>query len=216
MKLAHGWWFPDHEKHLLVWMESPKNRVMLNGRMAYQGKKQLAVLAHCKNFRTAIDVGGHIGLWSWNLAHKFAVVEAFEPVAAHRECFAKNTAGLDNVFLHDCALGDKVGTVSMTTEQGSSGNTYAKPGTDVELTTLDRFAIAMVDLIKIDCEGGEEPVLRGAEQTIHRCRPTIIVEQKRDMATRFGLQPLGAVEFLKSLGYCVAQEISGDYIMVPR
>ena len=34
------------------------------------------------------------------------------------------------------------------------------------------------------------------------------------MATRFGLQPLGAVDFLYSLGYVVAQDIGGDFIMV--
>ena len=59
-------------------------------------------------------------------------------------------------------------------------------------------------------------MLRGAVETIERDRPVIIVEQKRDMATsRFGLEPLGAVKFLQSLGYKVAQEISGDYLMVP-
>ena len=30
-----------------------------------------------------------------------------------------------------------------------------------------------------------------------------------------GLEPLGAVKFLQSLGYEVKQEISGDYLMVP-
>jgi len=75
--------------------------------------------------------------------------------------------------------------------------------------------LADVDFIKIDCEGYEENVLRGAIETIKRDRPVIIVEQKRDMATaRFGLEPLGAVKFLQSLGYQVAQEISGDYLMV--
>ena len=59
-------------------------------------------------------------------------------------------------------------------------------------------------------------MLRGAIETIKRDLPVIIVEQKRDMATaRFGLEPLGAVKFLQSLGYEVKQEISGDYLMVP-
>jgi len=58
-------------------------------------------------------------------------------------------------------------------------------------------------------------VLRGAAKTIEHWKPVIIVEQKRDMATRFGLQPLGAVEFLKGLGYKQAVELGGDFIMVP-
>ena len=69
--------------------------------------------------------------------------------------------------------------------------------------------------IKLEWVTLEENVLRGAIETIKRDRPVIIVEQKRDMATaRFGLEPLGAVKFLQSLGYQVAQEISGDYLMV--
>jgi FkbM family methyltransferase len=215
MKHVHGWWFPDHEKHLPEWMAHPKNSMVLNGKRAYQGKKQGAAMRHCKNFRVAVDVGGHVGLWSWNLAHQFNEVIAFEPVAAHRECFEKNLAGLDNVTLRPLVLGVTSGRVSIQTEKGSSGNSQVCSGTDVEMVTLDSLAIPKVDFMKIDTEGYEENVLRGAEQTIRRCRPTIIVEQKRDMSTRFGLKPLGAVEFLQSLGYKVVEEISGDYILVP-
>ena len=81
------------------------------------------------------------------------------------------------------------------------------------MVTLDSLQLTEVDFIKIDCEGYEENVLRGAVETIERDRPVIIVEQKRDMATaRFGLEPLGAVKFLQSLGYKVA---AGDQWRLP-
>lgn len=45
VKKFGAWWLPAHEKHLQPWMEHPKNRdVVLNGRVAYQGRKQLAAL----------------------------------------------------------------------------------------------------------------------------------------------------------------------------
>lgn len=214
MKKLHGWQFPDHEMHLPQWFNNPKGKVVLNGRSAYQGQKQLAALELCKERRTAVDVGGHIGLWSFNLANWFENVRAFEPVAEHRACFEVNVP-FDNVELHAIALGDKPGSVSMTTEMGSSGNTtVAGPG-DIPMMTLDSIGLSYVDFIKIDCEGYEENVLRGSERTIERWKPVIIVEQKRDMATRFGLKVLGAVEFLTDRGYKVAKEISGDYILVP-
>jgi hypothetical protein len=103
----------------------------------------------------------------------------------------------------------------MWSEEGSSGNTQVRGKGEIPMQTLDSFGFTVVDLIKVDCEGYEENVLRGAEATIVTCKPVICVEQKRDMATRFGLKPQGAVEFLKSLGYRVAEEIGGDYIMVP-
>jgi FkbM family methyltransferase len=197
-------------------MDHPKNKLILYGRQAYQGKKQLAALKYVKQHRVAIDVGGHIGLWSYNLAHEFAAVIAFEPVAEHRACFEKNLQGAgQHVFLKAMALGAEAGSVSIATEQGSSGNSTVKGKGDIPMVTLDSLQIHDVDFIKLDCEGYEENVLRGAVETIEAFRPVIIVEQKRDMASRFGLPILGAVDFLKTLGYKVAEEISGDYIMVP-
>lgn len=214
MKKLHGWQFPDHELHLPQWMEHPKNKLVLNGRIAYQGKKQLAAVQRCKKTRVAIDVGGHIGLWSFNLAHWFETVHAFEPVAEHRECFEANIND-PNVCLHAMALGAEPSSVSMATENGSSGNTTVAGAGDIQMITLDSMALREVDFIKIDCEGYEENVLKGARETIRECRPVLIVEQKRDMAARFGLRILGAVELLTDMGYKVAEEISGDYIMVP-
>jgi FkbM family methyltransferase len=214
VKQVHGWWFPDHEVHLPEWMSHPKNQLQMNGRQAYQGRKQQAVLAHCKSFRTAIDVGGHVGLWSFNLAARFEHVDAFEPVSEHRECFRANVQA-KNVTLWSSALGDEGRLVSMSTEKGSSGNTCVSGPGDIEMTTLDMRCIEHVDLIKIDCEGFEEKVVRGGRLTIEQWRPVIIVEQKRDMAARFGLPLRGAVDFVVGLGYRVAEEISGDFIMVP-
>jgi FkbM family methyltransferase len=203
--------------HLQAWLDHPKNRLLLNGRIAYQGRKQVAALKQCKNYRVALDVGGHVGLWSFNLAHEFAAVYAFEPVAEHRACFEKNLLGIgQHVHLKAMALGATPGSISIATEAGSSGNSTVNGPGDIPMVTLDSLELPDVDFIKIDCEGYEENVLRGGVETIRACKPVIIVEQKRTMATRFGLKTLGAVDFLKFLGYKVAEEISGDYIMVPK
>lgn len=212
MKMVHGWQFPDHEKHLPGWLAHPKNQLVMHGRIAYQGRKQAAVLRRCKQKRTAVDVGGHVGLWSFNFAHEFERVHAFEPVAEHRDCFIANVPN-GNVTLHALALGSEPGHVSMRTEQGSSGNTTVAGAGDIEMVTLDSMALRQVDLLKIDCEGYEENVLRGARETLLEWKPVVIVEQKRDMASRFGLKVLGAVEYLTDMGYRVAEEISGDYIL---
>lgn len=79
---------------------------------------------------------------------------------------------------------------------------------------LDAFGFADVSLMKLDTEGFEENVLRGGIETIRRCRPVVCVEQKREMSLKFGLKKLGAVDLLQREGYRVAQELSGDFIMV--
>jgi FkbM family methyltransferase len=215
MKLHKGWWFPDHEQHLTAWMDSKKNKVEMNGRCAYQGNKQLAALKRCTSFRHAVDVGAHVGLWSRNLAFAFDAVTAFEPVAEHRKCFIKNVQVIGQIDLLGFALGAEPGLVTIETEVGSSGNSAVGGPGEIEMRTLDSYEFDDLDFLKIDTEGYEENVLRGGEQTIKACKPVIVVEQKREMASRFGLPTLGAVHLLESWGYKIADEISGDYTMVP-
>lgn len=213
-KLAHGWHWPDHEVHLIEWMEQTPPYV-LNGRKAYQGNKQALAMRHCRSFHTAIDVGAHIGLWSFNLACRFEMVHAFEPVAEHRGCFAKNVTA-DEVVLHDCALGAAEAACDMQVTDGSSGDSKVAPGLSVAMRTLDSFGIRNVDFIKVDTEGYEAAVIQGARETILQWKPTIIVEQKRDFGARFGFRPKEAVEMLLSWGYKEVAEYGGDHIMVPR
>lgn len=219
VKQFGGWNFPDHEEHLIGWMK--KTNDIVNGRQRYQGKKQGAALKWCKQFRTAVDVGAHVGLWSYYLLRSFELVVAFEPVAAHRECWELNTAnpysddvpGREQRVLNPCALGDRDGSISIITEEGSSGNSYINGEGSIPLRRLDDFDLQDVDFIKLDCEGGELPALRGGEGTLKRCRPCVIVEQKPGRAQKFGLPETGAVSYLQSLGAILRQEMSGDFIL---
>ncbi|MCS5697521.1 FkbM family methyltransferase [Cyanobium sp. FGCU-52] len=123
------------------------------------------------------------------------------------------------VKLYPYALGDQESLVSITYENDKSSGTSAidlKATGTIPLKTLDSLGLQNVDFIKIDTEGFEERVLAGAAMTMSQWRPVIIVEQKGDMASsRFNLRPKGAVLYLEAMGYQMAQEISGAYIMVP-
>ena len=215
MRLDDGWYFPDGETHLQAWMRNPKVRMFLNGRASYQGQKQEAAMSYCKDFRNAVDVGGHIGLWSFNLAHRFEEVHAFEPVAAHRECFVKNVlASHTNVELYGCALGASEGLVSIRTAPTSSGDSRVDGPGDIPMHTLDSMELQDVDLIKIDVEGPELFVLQGAVETLARCKPVLIVEQKPGHAQKYGLGEKDAIPFLQARGYRLVRELAGDFILV--
>lgn len=216
MKLVGSWYWPDGEQHMVEWLADPKNRLVLNDRPAYQGKKQQLALYHCapERRRTMIDCGAHIGLWSWNFAHWFRQIEAFEPVAEHRNCWQANMqTRQDECSLHPYALGDREDMVTIRVNPVSSGDSWVKGKGTVPMKTLDSFGFEDVDFIKVDAEGYEEFILRGAEFTLVHWKPVVCVEQKRDMAVKFGLKPMGAVQYLIGLGYKVVGEISGDYIM---
>jgi FkbM family methyltransferase len=210
MFFADGWVFPDGESHLVDWLA--KNRYMLNGRNAYQAKKQVAALTLCKSFRTAVDVGAHVGLWSFNLAHRFRVVHGFEPITTHRECFAKNV-DMPNVHLHPFALGEHSTTVGMYTAPTSSGDSYVMGTGNIEMRRLDEFDLQDVDFIKLDTEGYELYALRGGEETLKRCKPVICVEQKPGKAQQFGLKETGAVTYLQRLGAQLRLTMSGDFFL---
>lgn len=214
MKEFGGWAFPDDEQHMVEWLRD--NNDIDNGRLRYQGKKQRAVLNLCvpSRRRTVVDVGAHVGLWSWYFAHAFDSVHAFEPVEAHRECFRRNVTA-SNVVLHPCALGAVRQRVTMHITPTSSGGTWVdKMGEgDVPMALLDDYDLVDVDLIKIDCEGGELPVLQGAQRMLKTYKPVVIVEQKPGMAQKFGLAEHGAVEYLRSLGAEVRAAMSGDFLL---
>lgn len=217
IKRVHGLWLPAHEKHLEGWIASRMKshpEEVIGGRASYQYHKLTAALSFVRGFRTAVDVGAHCGLWSMFLAQRFSKLHAWEPISLHRKCFGLNVVEGD-VTLHAAALGAEEGFCSMTTTQGSSGDSWvqASPSGEVPIEVLDSYNLRDVDFIKLDCEGYEFFALRGAEETLRRCRPVICVEQKPNRATRFGLGQKDALPWLESLGAKVRQEMSGDFIL---
>ena len=75
------------------------------------------------------------------------------------------------------------------------------------------LALATIDYIKIDCEGFEYRVLQGAKETIQRCRPVVVIEQKpHDMYSKDYGQ-FAAVGLLESWGMIRLDQVKDDWIM---
>jgi hypothetical protein len=119
-----------------------------------------------------------------------------------------------NVRLHGAALGEEPGNINIRTTQASSGDSWIDGPGDIPLRRLDDYGFDHVDFIKLDCEGSELPALKGSIETLKRCHPYIMVEQKPGHAQRFGLGEIEAVTWLEAIGYKIAKVMSGDYIMV--
>jgi FkbM family methyltransferase len=144
---------------------------------------------HYKQFDHIIDIGSNVGnhmlYYCGNL--KPQKVRCFEPNSFIREQLLQNIAlnHLDKlVTVHSCALGAANGNgtqtgftlnntgmnrIDLVTEQEDAANA-------VEIRSLDDLQIEHANFIKIDVEGFEAEVLQGAEQTIKRTKPVIMVE----------------------------------------
>jgi len=154
------------------------------------------------------DIGANHGLYTHALAKRGAVVEAFEP---QPECVAVLQAYASrrrsaNVRVHSVALSATAGTATLHVPRGSDSSPSAslRPAADTDTTLdvmlerLDAFKLFDLTFAKIDVEGSELEVLRGATETLRRCRPLLLVEIEQ----RHHQEPVAEVfEQIGSFGY---------------
>lgn len=174
-----------------------------------------AALAHVKSFRLAVDVGAHWGLWTTVMAGRFERVEAFEPLQANVNRWRTRLVGFPNATLHPVAVGDEGGKGRLQGEEKHSKHYCIKDvAGDIDMVRLDDFGFTDLDFLKVDTEGADALVLRGAEETIRRCRPVCIVESVPRFEERYGLPEGAPMRFLESLGAVRVAEMWRDYIYV--
>lgn len=217
MQQFQGIWLPAGDTHMREQIALSKP---VAGHPTYQYGKLQAAMEYVKERALAVDVGAHVGLWTWQLARLFGQVAAFEPMPVHFECLRRNMQGVGNVALHELALGTHAGSVFMAAAKVNSGESWvlpeAKTGVRVALCKLDDFRLEGVGLLKVDCEGYEYYALTGAVETIQRCRPVVIVEQHEASAVRYTIPHLAGRDLLERLGYVDVKQLTVDHIMVPK
>jgi FkbM family methyltransferase len=234
VKQVAGIWLPNDETHLIPVIERTAAKSQSG-----VGSYQLQTLAEFMNFvpsdrrDTVVDVGAHVGLWSMHLSRLFKRVEAFEPTEVMQECFGLNvlnhpTKPCRNVVLHKVALSDFEGPVEISFERDNSGHTHVAPLSGEKIAgaahlpaqavTLDGYLAnefgldRSIDAIKIDVEGYEPAVLRGAENTIRRHKPVICIEQKPHGF--YGWEQYEAIKILMGWGAKPVHRVVDDFILI--
>lgn len=138
----------------------------------------------------AVDGGAHVGVWTSIMADLFDDVHAFEPHPKGFQYLTENCGYMENAHLYNAALMDKAcgidvyapGRTTLTATQVR----YNPKSTDTAVT-IDQYDFQQCDLLKLDVEGAELKALIGAEQTIKRCHPFILVELN-NLGGRFGIK----------------------------
>lgn len=183
---------------------------------------------------TLVDIGAHDGLLTIPLARlPGSRVLAFEPLPS---AFARLQAAVQAAFgaapahvtCHHLALGDHQGsiTLAMPVLDGVAQEQWASTAKDyaahvsarvtverfaVPMRSLDDFALADVTAIKLDAEGAEYEILRGARETLLRCRPvlTLEVEERHRAGSTYAVPA-----YLDALGYDVFFELNGVWLPI--
>jgi len=135
-----------------------------------------------------IDVGANVGVYTYALRRRGAIVEAFEPQPGCHDVLGAYASADSGVRLHPTALGAgraratlRIPRVDGRLASGAASlvkdeeNAEAE-SVDVEVRPLDSYEFDAVRAIKIDVEGAELGVLQGARETLARHKPLLLVE----------------------------------------
>lgn len=178
------------------------------------------ILSVLKPGMTLIDVGANVGMFSVPGAKKVAngTVLAFEPSRwTHaRLCENLKINGVTNVKALRYALGDHTGEVTLQLNaRGKDGlNTIGRPAhpdsqivssEKVQLTTLDEClrqeGIRSAEVMKVDAEGAELFIFRGARDLLSRSDAPLILYESCLLTEGFDYHPVEQMWLLQKHGY---------------
>ena len=147
----------------------------------------------CDSRKTSVDVGAKLGMYSHRLLRHSRNVVAVEPIPLlvyMLECVFR----WRRCRILPCALSHEAGRALLRVPYGSDGEVKFGRSTieegnklvhndiasveevEVDVTTLDQHSLTNVGFIKIDVEGHELAVLKGADETLLRECPNLLIE----------------------------------------
>lgn len=169
------------------------------------------VLKHCKEFNVCVQAGGHLGFWANRLSLFFAHTYSFEADPIVFECLVRNIKKKKKVTALCYALGNEEKKVKLRRGASAGGSRVEEGGKiEIEQVRLDScMTLSSCDAIMLDIEGGELNALKGAEETIKRFSPVILVEE---------LEAYQEVlhGYMESIGYVRVDEYGRDGIWIRK
>lgn len=205
---ARGMWWTVGSSNHGCWLGS------------YEAPKRRAFEKHLAPGGVVYDVGANVGFYTLVAASVVGPggrVVAFEPLPENLRYLRGHLRinGLKQVTVYDGALTDIDGVVRFKRGKSRAMGHIADEGFPVRAMRLDRLvsgdALPPPDVIKIDVEGAEAAVLRGAREVLSTHGPTLFV------ATHGRAVHAQCVQFLQGLGYKVRPFMgAGDELLATR
>jgi len=123
---------------------------------------------------TVVDVGSNIGEFSLSICTLAGKVYAFEPDPVPFNCLEKNAEDHTNIFPFKIALSDRTGVLKFFSAPKTADSSIVEPDVPYEQTLLDATTLddffadrnEKIDFLKVEAEGWEPEVLRGATRIL--------------------------------------------------
>jgi FkbM family methyltransferase len=170
-------------------------------------------LSHCTKEIVLFDIGAHFGMFSLAAAHFGGKAVAVDPSSIAKRMIATQAAlngSTKSIQIIQAAVSDTNGVMGLLSS-GVFSDGYLKVAkgrskrelTQTKATTVDQLVheFGVPTHLKVDVEGHEAAVLRGARETLYRFSPLIFLELHNEMVVSEGGDPNSALDELTGLGY---------------
>lgn len=163
---------------------------------------------------TVVQAGGHCGLYSYQYSNIFKNVYTFEPETINFNCLTENIKNKSNIKRFNKGLGKENTKMSLQINNRNTGkHIIIEQEGNIEIVKLDDFNLDTLDLIHFDLEGYELPALIGAEKTIEKFKPLIVLETN-DLCLNFNYTLNDMNQYLQDLGYKKLLEWTDDTVYI--
>ena len=211
------YYVPETDLHFINYLKKYDN---------YQEAQRNRAISYVEDWQFAIDIGANIGLWSKDLSKYFDQLVCFEPNPMCQDCLKKNI-NLSNSKIYSCALGDKEDAKNLFIHHSNSGASsfvnktkigfkedksivYGEfpkdtPTINATVKKLDNFNYKKIDFIKIDVQGFEINVLKGAYNTLKTNSPVLCIEEDDPKNSLI-------IPFLENLNYELVDVIIKEHV----
>ncbi len=191
-------WMPGYRDH---------SKTILGKGDGQKGLRDRA-LQYVTQWRTCVDVGACVGMWTRFLQKDFGSVVCFEPNPIFIRCWHQNIPANSNAVLHEVGLSDHAHSTNYLPDRPQNLSRTDSEGV-IQLCTLDSYQLDCVDFIKIDVDGYEDRVLEGAVHTIQSSKPVINIEMKTAKRRQICDH---SVQTLKQLNYMRQERNKSDEV----
>ena len=190
---VNGFWVPSDDVHLQDWKQNNDfaQSKCLDKFLTFIEKNAL-------KFNHVLDIGAWVGTWTMKINPFCGRVIAFEPDPLHYECLVKNVP--EEVETHQLAVGNDKKMISLSEDNFTQAKRVVGAG-NIPMVTIDSLNFTDVDLIKIDVEGYEMEVLKGADKTLENVKYLMI--ELNNNSKKYGSSNLEIEKYLRKKGFRV-------------